>query len=76
MFPAKPQWFWTGGQDEGSSYQWKGLITNDVPGNGEDEADWFGDKPDPGNGCMRIHKSYGWSDFSCSSLYYFICEAP
>ena len=77
MFPAWATEPWIGGKDEGSGYQWKGLITDDVPGNGEDEADWFGDRPDGGSRCMRMSTSRGWFDFGCTTAdRYFICETP
>ncbi|XP_067949848.1 C-type lectin domain family 4 member M-like [Watersipora subatra] len=64
-----------GRQKDLTEFEWKGLVTGVIPGNGQPNSDWYYNQPDnsgPEN-CLGIAPD-GWHDISCSTPRPFICE--
>ncbi|XP_067949847.1 uncharacterized protein [Watersipora subatra] len=64
-----------GGQKGLTEFEWKGLVTGVIPGNGQPNSDWYYNQPDNigSDICLGIAPE-GWRDLYCSTPRPFVCE--
>ena len=58
-----------------SQWTWSGILTNEMPLNGDSQSDWHGSEPAANSEkCAVLVLSQGWHNVGCSDQWFFLCE--
>ena len=75
IFSALPSRFYIGGYKTNSGWKWFGILTNEMPLNGDSQSDWHGSEPAANaENCVLLKFNQGWHNVVCSNQFYFACE--